>query len=672
MAGNDKAALVVGLSLPQKTPDASEVLKLARQDGYDFVTTVLSSTKDPRPDVTALVGRWWRTSIVGLVEETLDPHEMLQKLPTQLDWATHMGIPAVILPPPTTSTLAEYARVLQSMALQAQLSNLQLWIQVPLQKQALQEYDQLLRLCDGLANIGMMLVMDPMTTSNSTASAVASQLVLLHKAIGAQLKAVCFPTDVFLTNKMGYPALPKSHQLIFTQLLKRVGRTVRVLVSGPSKHKVHDASAEGVGATACLPYLQYIRHVRDRDEVCAMLDSEQASLEQPYLDNLQRPLQPLKDHLEFSMYETFEKDPIKYTMYEEAVFQALRDGLGPTPTSVQKLVVIAVAGAGRGPLVMRAINAFKRLLCPPSSVVLKVYAVEKNPSAIVYLQSMAKYNEEWVGVVKVVQADARTLVPAMLDGNKIDIVVSELLGSFGDNELSPECLDPLLAGPCCKATTISIPQEYTSFLAPVSSVRLHTDARQQAQIPGEGAQPVGIQRAMETSYVVRTHAASQTHAEKECWVFHHPPKSLSMERTVHLDFAPDPTFAATSGCGYGPIDAPLDAVIGELTESPGPITIHGFLGSFTAILYARGENVVKISIAPHEFSEDMFSWFPVYFPFHEPLCVPADAHVGVSVWRKTADQRVWYEWCANVHRNGEVMTVTPIHNPNGRSSHVSM
>ena len=25
--------------------------------------------------------------------------------------------------------------------------------------------------------------------------------------------------------------------------------------------------------------------------------------------------------------------------------------------------------------------------------------------------------------------------------SKVDIIVSELLGSFGDNELSPECLD---------------------------------------------------------------------------------------------------------------------------------------------------------------------------------------------------------------------------------------
>ena len=29
----------------------------------------------------------------------------------------------------------------------------------------------------------------------------------------------------------------------------------------------------------------------------------------------------------------------------------------------------------------------------------------------------------------------------MEDENKVDILISELLGSFGDNELSPECLD---------------------------------------------------------------------------------------------------------------------------------------------------------------------------------------------------------------------------------------
>ncbi|KAL3930242.1 MAG: hypothetical protein SGARI_004540 [Bacillariaceae sp.] len=306
--------------------------------------------------------------------------------------------------------------------------------------------------------------------------------------------------------------MAKSHQVLFTEILKRIGRTVRVLVEGPSAHPDVDTA----GATKCLPYLQYIKHVRAREDIKGFLDTEEASLETPYLDSLQRPLQPLKDHLEFSMYETFEKDPVKYAKYQEAVHMALSAGVGSmdlSPTS-PKMITIAVAGAGRGPLVMKAIQAFQQLTVPSKSLVLKVFAVEKNPSAIVYLESMARHNPDWNGVVTVVRADARSLTLEQLGGNKIDIVVSELLGSFGDNELSPECLEPLLASECCKATTLSIPMRYSTYLAPVSSCRLHNDAAQQAHVPHEGEQPLGIQRAMETAYVVRPHLASQTHKEQ--------------------------------------------------------------------------------------------------------------------------------------------------------------
>lgn len=37
-------------------------------------------------------------------------------------------------------------------------------------------------------------------------------------------------------------------------------------------------------------------------------------------------------------------------------------------------------------------------------------------------------------------SDMRSFNPA----EKADIIVSELLGSFGDNELSPECLDGVM------------------------------------------------------------------------------------------------------------------------------------------------------------------------------------------------------------------------------------
>lgn len=45
--------------------------------------------------------------------------------------------------------------------------------------------------------------------------------------------------------------------------------------------------------------------------------------------------------------------------------------------------------------------------------------------------------EEWGSQVTVVSSDMREWVAP----EKADIIVSELLGSFADNELSPECLD---------------------------------------------------------------------------------------------------------------------------------------------------------------------------------------------------------------------------------------
>lgn len=48
-----------------------------------------------------------------------------------------------------------------------------------------------------------------------------------------------------------------------------------------------------------------------------------------------------------------------------------------------------------------------------------------------------RQRNEWKDQVQLLFGDMRTIeVP-----EKADILVSELLGSFGDNELSPECLD---------------------------------------------------------------------------------------------------------------------------------------------------------------------------------------------------------------------------------------
>lgn len=55
------------------------------------------------------------------------------------------------------------------------------------------------------------------------------------------------------------------------------------------------------------------------------------------MDHLQQPLQPLMDNLEGETYEGFEKDPIKYRQYEEAVYRALCDRSANDVTCVVSL-----------------------------------------------------------------------------------------------------------------------------------------------------------------------------------------------------------------------------------------------------------------------------------------------------------------------------------------------
>ena len=661
----------------------------------------------------------------GLVTALSTPSPPANKLASRhlkfmVDWAGHMSIPACILPgvvPAAHDDLASanYARLLSTLALEASANNVQLWVRLPATEEALRAFELLHSRCDHPANLGCMLCFDGVHTSPSviTAKNVGTYLALIHKLVGCNLRAVSFSTEVFLTNKRGYPTLSKSHQILFGEILRRVGRTVRVVVEGLPQpaHRGDDGSAEG--RTGCAPYLQYLRHVRSRPELSAVLDTEEAVMETSYLDHLQSPLQPLGDNLEFQTYETFEKDPVKYARYEDAVRLAVNDGMRREmyPKSGSSYCVnIMVVGAGRGPLVQASLDAIGSINSGLEIPLVKVRitAVEKNSSAVIYLRSLQQTRLWWKEAVTVVEVDMRhanthpVLQTVIADpAKKADIVVSELLGSFGDNELSPECLDGAERCGLMKDTCVSIPQNYTAYLAPVSSMRLYTEAQAQAYIPsratdGPMGKPCGTLQAMETPYVVRTYAASQTHAEQPCWAFSHPHAAsgnnvltVDNERSIQLVFGEDKTYGSGFGSGYGA----FDGSVAEMTASAasqsngedGGITIHGILGSFHSTLYqpldgGETQQPSVISIAPSSFSVGMFSWFPLYFPLREPMYVPSGASVSVSMWRKGSNDRVWYEWCAEVSTpdgdydtsSRKIIHSSPVHNPNGRSYFVRL
>lgn len=156
---------------------------------------------------------------------------------------------------------------------------------------------------------------------------------------------------------------------------------------------------------------------------------------------------------------------------------------------------------------------------------------------------------------------------------------------------------------------------------------------------------------METPYVVRSHAASQTHKEQECWTFTHPhlpskptaidtdgpqqnlsayaTKNINNDRHAHLSFGYEPTNGAVLGCGYGAADSEMLAMASVFTDDESSssaddttLTLHGFLGTFHSVLYESKDKtkLSTISIAPHSFSVGMFSWFPLVSTFFRIAC----------------------------------------------------
>ncbi|OBS73124.1 hypothetical protein A6R68_12326 [Neotoma lepida] len=323
-----------------------------------------------------------------------------------------------------------------------------------------------------------------------------------------------------------------------------------------------------------------------------------------------RLLKPLMDNLESQTYEVFEKDPIKYSQYQQAIYKCLLDRV-PEEEKETNVQVLMVLGAGRGPLVNASLRAAKQ-----ADRRIRLYAVEKNPNAVVTLENWQF--EEWGSQVTVVSSDMREWVAP----EKADIIVSELLGSFADNELSPECLDG--AQHFLKDDGVSIPGEYTSFLAPISSSKLYNEVRACRE---KDRDP---EAQFEMPYVVRLHNFHQLSAPQPCFTFSHPNRDPMIDNNR-----------------YCTLEFPVEV----------NTVLHGFAGYFETVLYRD----ITLSIRPETHSPGMFSWFPILFPIKQPITVREGQSICVRFWRCSNSKKVWYEWAVTAP------VCSSIHNPTGRS-----
>ncbi|KAF2832771.1 Skb1 methyltransferase [Ophiobolus disseminans] len=408
------------------------------------------------------------------------------------------------------------------------------------------------------------------------------------------------------------------------------------------------------------PHLSYLRYLQRNQPPKSQLERFGGGFQ----DYLQSPLQPLTDNLESITYEVFEKDPIKYAWYERAIAQALGDWHEQhrTTSSGGSAVVIAVVGSGRGPLVTRALNA-----SASSGVPVRIYAIEKNPNAYVLLQ---RHNvQTWGGRVTVVKTDMRAWKgPTLADGTfgKVDILVSELLGSFADNELSPECLDGVqhVLNP---DHGISIPSSYTAHFTPISTPRLWSDLNHRSTNIDSNAFDIPWV-VMLSQFDFLSTESRETISSKQltngtkmsnfnleaplapivhtAWEFSHPlPPSVLVQASLRKGGS-----AIGGGGGFVGGDGANEhnyrdcRITFPIQEQS---VCHGLGGYFETVLYSGSQGPVELSTNPVTMeakSKDMISWFPIFFPLKTPLQLPAKSEVEVSFWRQTDDRKVWYEW----------------------------
>ncbi|VIO91830.1 Uncharacterized protein BM_BM2581 [Brugia malayi] len=470
------------------------------------------------------------------------------------------------------------------------------------------------------------------------------------------LCSFCIETSIFTSSgQYGKCTLPPAHYRLLMDLF----------VSVVQRPLIHCNSSEQVDEHLRLQYVNMIKQLIQEKAIqskeAALAGSDDNVLfeylgHREYIDTLQMPLQPLADNLDSGTYAIFEEDSVKYDLYREAICYAIEDLV--KITGEERNIAVYLLGAGRGPLMQMIIEAeelFNAKSCNRRGLLkLELYSVEKNAHAVVTLQFRNKHH--WKDRVQIIEGDMRELSEKVRAGQlpSPDLVVSELLGSFGDNELSPECLDSITD--ILRSTTISIPQQYTSYIAPIQSVRLHQKVLCcsggtkyfERGFPGRGRlEPVKLQDGtyalpecpeasqFDEIYVVCMRSVCELAKPKAVFNFEHP----NFEKKSN----------ARSACIQFTIDMQSE--------------LMGFAGYFTARLYRN----CQLSIVPQTHTKGLVSWFPALIPLRHLYRLQKGTEVIFHVERKIDTRGVWYEWfCEFQNVDGKTKT-TPLQNKDGMS-----
>lgn len=298
-----------------------------------------------------------------------------------------------------------------------------------------------------------------------------------------------------------------------------------------------------------------------------------------FLDVFIEPLQPLRDDLELGVYEVFERDKRKYELYNRAIKKAVLD---LTKLMKNKPLNALIVGPGRGPLIDMVVRAFESI---PNKL---ITAIEKNKNCYDTLRQ--KNQDSWNNQVKLIEDDVR-FVKDTLNYDGYDLVVSELLGSFGCNELCPEILQNFNYQRGNK--TVMIPQLYHSHAVPIYSDALNN-------LPGAAKRP----------YLCMLDKYYKLTKPTIVFTFKHPNRESNFEKSF------------TYKCEHNTFS---------------DLKVNGLQGYFTAEL---GDEIV-IGNNPEMVENCCESWYPMIFPIET---VNWCDMIEYFIYRRSDKEGVWYEW----------------------------
>lgn len=402
----------------------------------------------------------------------------------------------------------------------------------------------------------------------------------INRWFGECISMIIVPNHCFVSNAKNYPVLPVAHKKMLSQFIQVTKSNVCVDTSSTNDHLLKS-------------YAEFVRFLANN----SIEKNEQSGFE----DQLRIPLQPMYDDLDMSTYEIFERDPAKYSLYQQAIEQAVIDKV-PEDEIESKTLIVMILGAGRGPLIRAALNAADN-----TGRKLQIIVVEKNQNAIVTLSAMI----ELLWRDKNIQLFSRDMRTMELR-EKADIIVSELLGSFGDNELSPECLDG--AQKHLKPDGISIPCDSRTFLRPVMT--RHNLNQISMKLDKRKSERSLYSHNEEINWLIYLSSAYYIDQPQELWQFVHP----NLDSIIDNQRISTVKFKSSVDC-----------------------TLHGFAGYFTSKLYKD----IELSILPRTHTEGMGSWYPMLF-FCESRNLAAGEEFTVEFKRRVEQPvKVWYEWRVN-------------------------